>query len=238
MSDDRRASYGSSQFHQPYGHDHVHVSTVDRHVPYNRVYRHRVFLTPTVYYSHMYRNAQACYYYDWLFCYTSRSNGYYIIDDYPFYVYNGYYHRYSSYDTCNYQLIDTYTRRTVQNFWNLTCNRAYDQCSRERDYWNFREYANRFACAETYREQTYAYFNTFNERDYFVGGYNTSTVDSYYENEYRAPNVNRTFTPSSSQNDNEDEVSPVLGSMSDLGTATSPPPSPSQRHRSRDTQDY
>jgi hypothetical protein len=286
---ERRTVYGTTNYHRPYGHSHVRVTTVHRHVPYTVVHRHRIVLTPTIYYTHLYRNAQSCYYYDWLFCYTSRTNGYYLIDDYPFYVYNGYYHRYSNYDTCNYQLVDTYTRRVVRNYWNLTCNRAYDQCSSERDYWNYREYSNRFACAETYRNQSYAYFNTFNEQDYYVGGYNNSSVDTYYENDYRAPDYDTMYTPSQSQGsmqsypqapmpqipaqqqqeqpvpmplpqdqdevddmndmDVPEEVSPVLGSMSDLGTqisgnATSngsvqaPVPPSIPVRRERDTQDY
>ncbi len=184
---ERRRVYASPQYHRPYGHSHINVTTVHRHVAYHQIHHHRIVILPYIYYTHLYSNARSCYYYDWLYCYTSRVNGYHIIDDYPFYVYNGYYHRYSDSDSCNYQLVDSYTRRVVKSYWNLSCRRSYDQCAMERDFWNFKEFSNRFSCAETYRAQNYGYFNSFNESDYYVGGYNTNTADDYYENDYRAP---------------------------------------------------
>lgn len=259
---ERRRDYGSSHYHRPYGHDRITInhSNIHRHHSHNHHYRHRVILTPSVYYRHLYVNASACYYYDWIYCYTSRSNGFYIIDSYPFYVYNGYYHRYSDYDTCNYQLIDSFTRRVKNSYWGSTCRSSYDRCALERDILNIREMYHRFTCAETYRPRNYSYFNTFNDNEYRIGGYNETSTEDYYENDDRSPEYDsynnedinqsseaeddfRSNQTSAHSQDNEvlDEVSPVLGSMTDLGSSSTSSQNGQRRRNAtsnNDTQDY
>jgi hypothetical protein len=84
-------------------------------------------------------------------------NGYWTIDNYPYYVYNGYRHRYSTYDYCNYQLVDQYDHRVVQTYWNQVCNVGYDSCSYERDRLNSQIGEYRYFCSETYRDYGYSY---------------------------------------------------------------------------------
>lgn len=224
----RRSDYGTSTFHRPYGHEHVqqHHGQVHRHEPHHYIYRHRIVIVPTHYYSHLYVNARSCYYYDWIYCYTNRTNGYHLIDDYPFYVYNGSYHRYSNFDSCNYQLIDTYTRRVKKFYWGMTCRTSFDQCSFERDILNLREFSDRFSCAESYRPRGYAYFNLFNENDYSVGGYNNSTADDFYENDYRAPDVDPNLSDMPVDNGGyDDEQYQSLPSTNTSSQSAEPPQS-------------
>ena len=65
------------------------------------------------------------------------------------------YYRYSHYDTCNYQLVDSYTNSVSLNYWNRTCAVGYDMCANERDLRNSVEYDNRYFCAETFRDRYY-----------------------------------------------------------------------------------
>lgn len=74
--------------------------------------------------------------------------GYRYMDGYPWYIYNGYRHRYSPTETCTYDLIDTSNDTTVRNFGEMSCNLAYDQCARERDAANAGNSDERFTCAE------------------------------------------------------------------------------------------
>lgn len=88
---------------------------------------------------------------------TGYNNGYWTIDNYPYYVYNGYRYRYSSVDYCNYQLVDKYDHRVTQTYWNQICNTGYDSCSIERDRLNAQMGEYRYFCSETYREYGFDY---------------------------------------------------------------------------------
>ena len=177
-----RPYYGTYRFFHPYCYTYRPYFSY-YHSPWTRVYRHSVFYNPFSYYDHLrVRYAQSIYFH-WILWNTAYANGYYDIDNYPYYVYNGYRHRYSNVDRCNYQLIDKYTQRVVTNYWEMQCNFGYDQCSNERDDRNYREGEFRFFCAETYRPRDYQYFNSFNENDYQVGGYNTNTAEETYYND-------------------------------------------------------
>lgn len=84
----------------------------------------------------------------WVRWATNYNNGYYW-DNYPFFVYNGYRHRYSSVDRCDYELVDSYDEETVREFSGYSCNVGYDRCAEVRDDWNYDEEDNRYFCSET-----------------------------------------------------------------------------------------
>lgn len=53
---------------------------------------------------------------NWIRYRVSHNDGFVIIDGYPYYVYNGYRHRYSSYDRCDYDLVDGWDNRVERTF--------------------------------------------------------------------------------------------------------------------------
>ena len=118
------------------------------HVPYARPYYHTIrYVRPYDYYFaarryHIYRY--------WLFepVTYGYSNGYYVFNDYPYYVYQGYRHRYSPVDLCSYQLVDSQTNTAVKSFTERVCQAAYDECSLERDVANQSLSEIRYFCAE------------------------------------------------------------------------------------------
>lgn len=79
------------------------------------------------------------------------------IENYPYYVYNGYRYRYSTSDYCNYQLVDSNNHQVVQTYWNQLCNTGYDSCSYERDRLNSQMNDYRYFCSETWRDYGYDY---------------------------------------------------------------------------------
>jgi hypothetical protein len=85
----------------------------------------------------------------WVLVQTTIHYGYYW-DNYPYYVYNGHRHRYSPYEYCDYELVDSYTWQTYTAFYGRTCQTAYDQCADMRDELNWWEYDDRYFCAEPY----------------------------------------------------------------------------------------
>lgn len=123
------------------------------HVPYYRTYVHsRRYIRPYDYYFgvrryHIYRY--------WLFEPVSYgySNGYYVLNDYPYYVYHGYRHRYSTVDTCSYQLVDSTSNTAVKSFTERVCQAAYDECALERDVANQSLSEIRYFCAERVDEE-------------------------------------------------------------------------------------
>ena len=96
-------------------------------------------------------------YLNWVLFPSSRVNGYVYIDQYPYYVHNGYRHRYSYEDSCQYQLIDSFTHEVVSYHFPRICSQGYDACALERDSYNARERENRYFCAETVRDDDYDY---------------------------------------------------------------------------------
>ena len=118
------------------------------HAPYARPYVHTIrYVRPYDYYFaarryHIYRY--------WLFepVTYGYSNGYYVFNNYPYYVYQGYRHRYSSVDLCSYQLVDSTSNTSVKSFTERVCQAAYDECSLERDVANQNLSEVRYFCAE------------------------------------------------------------------------------------------
>jgi len=115
-----------------------------------------------------------------------KNNSFNFIDGYPYWVMNGYMHRYSSTDSCNYQLIDKYSMRVVESYWNKTCSVGYDKCSELRSNLNYLENSYRFTCAETFRPKSYAYFNKYNKAESYIGGYDVESYkkDYYYDDQF------------------------------------------------------
>lgn len=84
----------------------------------------------------------------WIRYRVSFNDGYILVDGYPYYVYNGYRHRYSSYDYCDYDLVDGYDNRVEHTFYGYTCAQAYDLCADIRDDLNYRRSDYRYFCSE------------------------------------------------------------------------------------------
>lgn len=87
----------------------------------------------------------------WLRIGLALTNGYHWYNDYPFYVYGGYRHRYSSYDSCEYELVDSYTDQIYTTFSYQSCSTGYDVCADSRDDLNYYESDARYFCAESYQ---------------------------------------------------------------------------------------
>lgn len=85
---------------------------------------------------------------NWIRYRVSHNDGFVIIDGYPYYVYNGYRHRYSSYDRCDYDLVDGWDNRVERTFYGYTCQQAYDYCADLRDDLNWRRSDYRYFCSE------------------------------------------------------------------------------------------
>lgn len=121
------------------------------HVPYRNRYRHqRRYYNIYDYhrgipYRHVYAN-------NWLRFYVGYNygNGYVMIGGYPYFVYNGYRHRYSYYDHCNYELVDTMYNSVVTSYYGRSCADSYNSCAAQRDQWNWNARGYRYFCSERY----------------------------------------------------------------------------------------
>ena len=77
-------------------------------------------------------------------------DGFRFHESYPYYVYNGYLHRYSDQDRCDYELVDGLTNETVEYYDDYRCNVGYDLCADDRDYYNRVENDYRYFCSERF----------------------------------------------------------------------------------------
>jgi len=121
--------------------------TRNNHVPrrgnvrHNRRFQRRYDYHRTIPYRFVYNNR-------WIRFRVNFGNGYTSIDGYPYYVYNGYRHRYSTYDTCDYELVDGYDNSVDRTFFGYTCAQSYDYCAQLRDDLNYGRGSYRFFCSE------------------------------------------------------------------------------------------
>lgn len=174
---DRRRARANRSYSRHRPADYRHRSyTRSFHRPYSRTIRsHRRFARNGGYYSFMRRNHRNHIYLNWILSPSSRYNGYYYStnNSYPYFVHNGYRHRYSNLETCNYQLVDKYNHRVERTYYGQTCSRGYNACAYDRDINNDREYSNRYFCAETFRDTSY---------NFSVPSYDTQSYSSqdYY----------------------------------------------------------
>jgi hypothetical protein len=74
--------------------------------------------------------------------------GFHCMDGYPYYVYNGYRHRYSEVDLCNYDLYDQDDKTIIKTYYGIECKKAFDLCSAKRDQLNDDEAFERYNCVE------------------------------------------------------------------------------------------
>jgi hypothetical protein len=122
-----------------------HRPQANRYNNNQRRYQHRHDYFRTVPRNYVYNNT-------WLRFQVglNYANGYTVFDNYPYYIYNGYRHRYSHYDRCDYDLVDGAQNRVATRIYGLACAQAYDQCANLRDSWNWQARGNRFFCSEVY----------------------------------------------------------------------------------------
>lgn len=174
-----RTYYGRPGYHRPFGYRPVPYRRYV-HAPWVNPYRHSVrWHRPFHYYSYL-RSTYANYLYlNWIYYPAAFANGYRLIDGYPYYVYNGYRHRYSNFDQCNYQLIDTYTHSVQQSFWGYTCSQGYDACALQRDNRNYSFNNFRYSCVETFRNSSY----NFQKPTYEYNTYDDGQDMDYYESD-------------------------------------------------------
>lgn len=120
-----------------------------RHTPYRDHVRHNRRWYNTRDYH---RTIRPIYVYNnrWLRVRVTYNDGYWYGSDYPYFIYNGYRHRYSSFDTCNYELVDSYSDSVQRTFYFYSCSTGYDLCADLRDDLNYYENNYRYFCAERY----------------------------------------------------------------------------------------
>jgi hypothetical protein len=119
---------------------------------------------------------------NWLLYPTTRLNGHYYVDNYPYFVHNGYRHRYSNADMCNYQLVNKDTHSIVRKYNYQSCVSGYNRCAVDRDNRNERSWDNKFFCAETTgnaTSDTYYGNDYSSEDDYYNDNTNNSSDDCY-----------------------------------------------------------
>lgn len=152
--------YHHSPYYGSINHSHRYYSPYDYYsrIPYRYVYWDR-----------------------WLRYGVSYNDGFFYLDSYPYFVYNGYRHRYSPVDTCDYELVDGFDNRTVTTFHGRNCRQGYDMCADQRDEMNYRSYDHRYFCAESIdnsRSYNWNYNDDFySDLDYYDNGYDN---DPYY----------------------------------------------------------
>ena len=181
-----RNHYGSRNYHRPYRYVYRPYRGY-RHAPIARRYRsHRRYNSRYDYYNYVRRNYRSHIYLNWVLFPSSRLNGYYYVDNYPYYVHNGYRHRYSYEDVCKYQLVDKYTHQVLRSNYPSLCARGYDACAYDRDSYNASVRENRYFCAETihgdnynYSTPTYDYDEYEYDYDYGIDNYNTGRTTCY-----------------------------------------------------------
>ncbi len=116
------------------------------------------------------------------------NDGYYW-DNYPFFVYNGYRHRYSHLDVCNYDLVDGDTNSVYRSYSEYTCSVAYDLCADLRDSLNWSSTDYRYFCSERFSYDTsYTYPWNYDEDFYndltTSNNNNNSNYDGHGDDDY------------------------------------------------------
>jgi hypothetical protein len=121
------------------------------HSPYRNIPRgHYTYHSPRDFFRTVpYRNI---YWNHWLRWRVNYANGYYWSNDYPWFVYNGFQHRYSDQDVCNYELVDGRANQTMDTFYGQYCNVGYDRCAQARDNANYQAGEYRYFCSEKVEE--------------------------------------------------------------------------------------
>ena len=99
---------------------------------------------------------------------TYWDDGFRFYESYPYYIYNGYLHRYSNVDRCDYELVDGWTNESIEYYDNYQCNLGYDLCADDRDYYNRNEGDYRYFCSERfYYDESHDYDWNFDQDFYW-----------------------------------------------------------------------
>ncbi|MBS3768501.1 MAG: hypothetical protein KGY75_10340 [Candidatus Cloacimonetes bacterium] len=127
------------------------------HKPYNKTRIHKVHYPAPIKYHYtvsphfIYRGL-------WIRISVNHYNGFCFYNGYPYFVYNGYLHRYSSYDPGSYDLVDSYTNNVYATFYGSSIKQSYDRCAELRDLLNNKLGEYRYFCAEKYKgDSKYSY---------------------------------------------------------------------------------
>ena len=113
----------------------------------------------------------------WVRYRSTMNDGFQWHNGYPYYVYNGYQHRYSDNDRCNYELVDGYNNTTVRSYASsYSCKSSYDRCANDRDSYNYSTHDYRYFCSERL-DRDYGYDSNYNYDDDF---YSDIYDDTYY----------------------------------------------------------
>ncbi len=153
---------------------------------------HRNWYYPAYY--HYTLPFRSIYWWNWVRVRVALDNGYRVIDGYPYYVYDGYSHRYSNQDLCDYELVDGYGNNVIKTFHGWTCQQGYDACAIERDNLNWNIGNAQYFCSERFKlDPNYDYQWNLDE-DYYSDLQATDVAtdpeyqdyDAYddYENDY------------------------------------------------------
>ena len=86
----------------------------------------------------------------WIRINIDHADGYYFYNDYPYFIYNGYLHRYSSWDRGSYDLVDRKTDEVYATFYGNSLKQSYDRCAELRDKLNNKLGEYRYFCAERF----------------------------------------------------------------------------------------
>lgn len=140
------------------------------HTPYYSVPRHNmVYYTPRDYYYHLsYRDI---YWNQWIRVRINYNDGYHWYNNYPYFVYNGYRHRYSPVEYCDYELVDGYNNNTHTAFHGQSCQSAYDRCANLRDDLNYYAGDYRYFCSERFFDDPFSYDHWDFYDDFYTGAY-------------------------------------------------------------------
>ena len=178
-----RVHYGSRYYTRPYGYNPLPYNPY-YHSPYRAPYFSSVRYFRTYdWYTYVYRSYPNYVYAHWVFWPTAGyNNGYWTIDNYPYYVFNGYRYRYSTIDYCNYQLVDSYDHRVQGTYWNQLCNTGYDACAFERDRLNSQMGEYRYFCSETWRDYDFDYSTPSYETTNYENTHDQNTCLDYNQN--------------------------------------------------------
>jgi hypothetical protein len=147
-----------------------------------RYSHHRRWNARRSYYNYVRNTYRDYVYLNWILYPSTRLNGHYYVDNYPYYVHNGYRHRYSNTDYCSYQLVNKYTHDIVKTYGYQSCVSGYNRCAIDRDRKNERAWENKYFCAETYRELDGTYYRYEDSDDYdYDDDYYYDEDDYYYD---------------------------------------------------------
>ncbi len=160
-----RVVYHQHYYHRPVAYSPWATYNDCMHIPFYNIHIH-VGMWPSVRHYGYTLPYRSIYWDSWIRDRVTYQDGYYY-DTYPYYVFNGYRHRYSNVDRCDYELVDGYSNQTVTTFNSYNCNVGYDACAQMRDQYNRNDRSYRYFCSERFdRDDNYSYNWDMNDNFY------------------------------------------------------------------------